>query len=67
MAHDITDNRNEKLVDHVESILVFPLSLILSLKGHLDSRLRGNGIRKGAQQCAPTLLNLTPSFSFCTL
>jgi len=26
MAHDITDNRNEKLVDHVESILVFPLS-----------------------------------------
>jgi len=60
MAHDITDNRNEKLVDHVESILVFPLSLILSLMGHLDSRLRGNGIRKGAQQCAPTLLNLIP-------
>jgi hypothetical protein len=24
MAHDITDNRNEKLIDHVESILVFP-------------------------------------------
>ena len=65
MAHDITDNRNEKLVDHVESILVFPLSLILSLMGHLDSRLRGNGIRKGAQQCY--IANLTPSFSFCTL
>jgi hypothetical protein len=44
MAHEITDNRNEKLGDHVESILVFPLSLILSLMGHLDSRLRGNGI-----------------------
>ena len=47
MAHDITDNRNEKLVDHVASVLVFPLSLILSLMGHLDSRLRGIGIRKG--------------------
>ena len=47
MAHEITDNRNEKLVDHVASVLVFPLSLILSLMGHLDSRLRGNGIREG--------------------
>ena len=53
MAHDITDNRNEKLIDHVESILVFPLSLILSLKGHLDSRLRGNGIREGRPVGSP--------------
>ena len=51
MAHDITDNRNETLIDHVESILVFPLSLTLSLKGHLDSRLRGNGIRTYVLQC----------------
>ncbi len=42
MAHDIIDNRYEKLGGHVESILVFPLSLTLSLQGHLDSRLRGN-------------------------
>jgi len=53
MAHDITDNRNEKLIDHVESILVFPLSLTLSLKGHLDSRLRGNGIREGRPVGSP--------------
>jgi hypothetical protein len=53
MAHEITDNRNEKLIDHVESILVFPLSLILSLKGHLDSRLRGNGIREGRPVGSP--------------
>jgi hypothetical protein len=32
MAHDIIDNRNEKLVDHIDSALVSP-SQTLSLKG----------------------------------
>ena len=66
MAHDITDNRNEKLIDHVASVLVFPLSLILSLKGHLDSRLRGNGNRKGVRlwRTPPHFLISPPSFHF---
>ena len=66
MAHDITDNRNEKLIDHVESILVFPLSLTLSLKGHLDSRLRGIGIRMGVRQrrTPPHFLISPPRFPF---
>jgi hypothetical protein len=54
MAHDIIDNRNEKLVDHVESILVFP-SLTHSLKGLEEFGSRGTWIpaSAGMTYCRP--------------